>query len=89
MDTTLDRRSEIAYRMLDKIDKINIDHTINMFKSIKRESVLELLNLLPHTNLYYHKCSDSLSLILSINESILKIEDIVHNDRLADILKLK
>jgi|GEM_PF-2526132 len=92
MNIFLQRRAEIALRSLDKIEQNRIIRSLSNIEAIDRVNLIQDPNIrklatgFSGKKLYSYKGSPKLRLILSFEEDVCTVEDIIDHDRLGRLI---
>ena len=92
MNIFLQRRAEIALRSLDKTEQKRILRSLSIIEAIDRVTLAQdpkfrkLATGFSGKKLYIYKGSPKIRLILSIEEDVCTVEDIVDHDRLSRLI---
>ena len=87
MDIIIQRRAEIALRSLKQNEQKQIRKALAQIKSVEPKDLFKVPNLRKlrkelGKNLYWYRGNERLRLVLSINENVCTVEDIVSHDKL-------
>ncbi len=87
MDIIIQRRAEIALRSLEQNEQKQILKALAQIESVEPKDLSKVPNLmkLPKRlgeNLYWYRGNQRLRLILSIQENVCTVEDIIAHDKL-------
>ncbi len=87
MDINIKRRAEIALRSLKRNEQRQILKALAQIESVEPKDLFKVPNLRKlrkqlGENLYSYRGNDRLRLVLSIQENVCTVEDIVSHDKL-------